>query len=381
MIDLYQVSDPHGVQYFGLKVAKYAPELTQIRSLPLRRWLPSQKIWIVAYSKENWQEILKRIPIQKINNTKKIVCISQNDLDYNASSKTKYQATKQAVQVLQPAHQQALLLFKEQLIVNRYQLNTQRTYLACFSEFLGYYPNKEVQTIEKEDIRQFLLAKINNDGIAEATQNCLLNAIKFYYEKVEKRERFVIYDLRPRKKKQLPSFLSKEQVSKLIKAIENPKHKLIIKLIYSAGLRLGEVVRLKKREIKWDQNVILIKCAKGKKDRLVTLSEKIKTEILDYQTVYKPNYYLFEGQDGGMYSPRSVQQVFQNALIKSGIETQATVHTLRHSYATHLIENGTDIRFVQELLGHSSIKTTEIYTHITDKHKNAIKSPLDDLEL
>jgi integrase/recombinase XerD len=233
----------------------------------------------------------------------------------------------------------------------------------------------------KDDIRQFLLSKINNDGITEASQNCLLNAIKFYYEKVEKRERFVIYDLRPRKAKQLPDFLSKEQVTKLIKVIGNPKHRLIIKLIYSAGLRLGEIVRLKNREIKWEQNLILIKCAKGKKDRLVTLSENIKKDIIAYQNTYKTKYYLFEGQDGGNYSPRSVQQIFSAALQKAQIETHATVHTLRHSYATHLIESGTDIRIVQELLGHSSLKTTEIYTHVTDIQKLAVKSPLDDLEL
>ena len=198
---------------------------------------------------------------------------------------------------------------------------------------------------------------------------------------MEKRERFVIYDLRPRKAHKLPGFLSKEEVQTLIKVISNPKHKLIIQLIYSAGLRLGELTRLKLKDINFQNNTLFIRCSKGKKDSYTMIADSLKSKIQEYTTAYKPSYWLFEGQDRGKYADRSVQQIMKDAVVKSGVNPDATVHILRHSFATHLIQAGVDIRIVQEYLGHRSIKTTEIYTHITDKLKSMIKSPIEDLDL
>jgi site-specific recombinase XerD len=246
---------------------------------------------------------------------------------------------------------------------------------------LAFYPDANCSELTQEDIKQFMLNKINKDEISESTQNCLINAIKFYYERVEKRERFTLYDLRPKKAFQLPGFISKVEVQNLLNAISNPKHKLIIQLIYSAGLRLGELTKLKIRDINHHNNTIFVRCAKGKKDRYTLLSPKLKVKINEYISLYKPDYWLFEGQDGGKYSDRSVQSILKTAVVKSGINPDTTVHTLRHSFATHLIQSGVDIRIIQEYLGHSSIKTTEIYTHITDKLKSEIKSPIDDLDI
>jgi integrase/recombinase XerD len=188
-------------------------------------------------------------------------------------------------------------------------------------------------------------------------------------------------DLRPKRKNQLPGFLSKEDTIKLLQCTENIKHRCILQLIYSSGMRLGELTRLKVRDIKFDMGVIEIKCAKGKKDRISIWSQKVKVLLVEYIEKYRPKFYLFEGQTGDKYSDRSVQNILRAAVLKSGVDENTTVHTLRHTFATHMILNGVDLRRVQEYLGHSSPETTAIYTHITDKMKSDIKSPLDDLDL
>jgi integrase/recombinase XerD len=163
--------------------------------------------------------------------------------------------------------------------------------------------------------------------------------------------------------------------------IENIKHKSILYLIYSAGLRISEAVNLKIADIDSKRNVIIVQGGKGKKDRTTLLSQKLLIMLREYYVKYRPKDYLFEGDPGKQYSVKSIQNVFNKALKKSGIRKKATVHSLRHSFATHLLEHGTDLRYIQELLGHSSSKTTEIYTHITKKGMDKIKSPLDNLEV
>ena len=189
-----------------------------------------------------------------------------------------------------------------------------------------------------------------------------------------------MYDFRPRKPKKLPTVLSQEEVLALFRAVSNLKHRCILMLIYSAGLRLGELVRLRIEDVFIPQRKIFVKAAKGKKDRYTVLSDKMLVVLQKYLGNYHPDYWLFEGQTGGPYSARSVQNVLRKAVKQAGVNPYATVHTLRHSFATHLLENGMDLRYIQALLGHSSPKTTEIYTHITEKARNRFRSPLDTLE-
>lgn len=378
MITIYNIISSDS-RYIGCKVDPGSDDYIKIKSLPRRWWNSQHTLWLIPYSTESWYQIntLFKGNMNIISEPCKI------EVSNKTSSVKSYQKalSKTITLPLSTDHQQALLLMKEQLIVNRYQYNTQKTYQSSMSEFLAYYHNKNVSEITKEEIKSFLLYKINEHQVSESTQNCLINAIKFYYEKVEKRERFVIYDLRPRKKHQLPGFLSKEEVQRLINSITNSKHKLIIQLIYSAGLRLGELTRLKLNDINYQNNTLFIRCSKGKKDRYTMLAESLKGKIHQYIHAFRPSYWLFEGQDGGKYADRSVQQIMKQAVVKSQINPDATVHMLRHSFATHLIQAGVDIRIVQEYLGHSNIKTTEIYTHITDKLKSTIKSPIEDLDL
>jgi site-specific recombinase XerD len=193
-------------------------------------------------------------------------------------------------------------------------------------------------------------------------------------EKVEK-----LY--RPKPNKKLPNLLSEAEVTRLLKATTNLKHQTILMLIYSGGLRLGELQNLQLTDIQPDIKRILVRNAKGKKDRYTLLSDKVIVLVNQYIALYKPVYWLFEGQTGGQYSERSVQEVFTAAKIKSQVNPHATTHWLRHSFATHLLEKGIDLRYIQELLGHESSKTTEIYTHVTKKGWDQLKSPIDYLDI
>jgi len=184
-----------------------------------------------------------------------------------------------------------------------------------------------------------------------------------------------------RKPDKLPAVLSKQEICKLIKVTGNIKHKTILSLIYSAGLRLSELIHLKIADINSENMRIHIRSGKGKKDRHVMLSEKVLSLLHEYYKEYQPKEYIFEGQNGGTYSPKSVQSILKSSLKKSGIKKNATVHTLRHSFATHLLDDGTDIRYIQELLGHKRLETTQIYTRVSSYSINKIKSPADDLDI
>lgn len=223
---------------------------------------------------------------------------------------------------------------------------------------------------------RILLESSEKKNWSDSTQNQAVNAVKFYYEKVLGRER-TFYELRPRKGRSLPGVFSEREIQRLFGVIENLKHRTV----YSAGLRIGESVRLRKEDIDFDRNTVFVKAGKGKKDRYSVLSEKMKIVLTRYLEKYRPDYWLFEGQEGERYSTRSIQNIFRRAMEKSGVNPYATVHTLRHSFATHLLERGMDLRYIQELLGHNSSKTTEICTHISTRAREKFCSPLDFLDI
>ena len=256
----------------------------------------------------------------------------------------------------------------------RYSFRTVKCYKNAFRLFLLHFKDNDPQTLVDSHFRQYMLMMIKEHKISESYQNTIINAIKFYYETVLGRERFFINNIRPIQPSKLPDVLSEADIKKLIQSIDNIKHRAIIMLIYSAGLRLGEVVNLRKDDIFETDKTIFIRAGKGKKDRITILSDNILAYLKKYFDFYESKYWLFEGQSGGQYSVRSVQAIFQKAVQDSKVNPYATVHTLRHSFATHLLERGTDLRHIQQLLGHSSIKTTEIYTHITDVLKNKLSS-------
>lgn len=280
---------------------------------------------------------------------------------------------------LSPENGVAFQNFKAQLILRGLSQSTFRSYTGEFYKLLGLLKQRPVSTLEKKNVLAYLLWLIQEQGYSECHVNHAVNAIKFYFEKVEGRGR-EFYDLpRPKKPKKLPGVLAEEEVADLIKKTENLKHRALLMAAYSAGLRVSELVNLTIEDIDSKRMVMQLRDAKGKKDRVVPLSHRLLDTLREYYKAFRPKYYLFEGEQGGAYSPRSAQAVLKEAKERAGIRKKGSVHLLRHSFATHLLESGTDIRYIQALLGHNSVQTTMRYTHVSRPKTDSIQSPLDKL--
>lgn len=282
-----------------------------------------------------------------------------------------------------PVFQSLYMRFVQYLNGMRYSQKTVDLYGHSLNVFFHFLEKRQltVESVTDEVVTRFNNEHVLKHKFSSSYQNQCISAIKLFYREVMKTDLDPEQIDRPKRARLLPSVLSKMEVENLIKSINNLKHKTIITLIYSAGLRISEAVNLKVADIDSGRMVILIRQSKGAKDRLVGLSEKMLVLLREYYMVYKPKKWLFEGPTGEMYSVKSIQVIFHKARHRAGIKRRATVHTLRHSYATHLHEAGTDIRFIQELLGHGSSKTTEIYTHVSNRQITQIQSPLEGLEI
>jgi|688.fasta_scaffold30560_7 site-specific recombinase XerD len=275
----------------------------------------------------------------------------------------------------------ALDRFVKTLALKAYSPATMHHYRQEFQKLLMLLGELDVSSLTTEQVKSYLLWLITKKGYGESHANTAVNAIKFYFEKVLLQPR-VVYDLpRPKKPLVLPKVMGKESITRIIQSMDNLKHQSMLMLAYAAGLRVSEIVALKLVDIDSDRMCINIRRAKGKKDRVVALSPILLDHLRDYFRAYRPKEWLFEGQGGGQYSARSVQQVFKDAKALAGVKTPGGIHTMRHSFATHLLESGTDIRFIKDLLGHNSLSTTLRYTHVSLKQITLIKSPLDDLNL
>lgn len=272
----------------------------------------------------------------------------------------------------------ALERFVQQLQLKAYSKSTIITYRNEFIQLLKLLKDKPVDTLTTDDLRRYMGYILVKQRISENTAHSRLNALKFYFEQVLGREKFFWEIPRPKKAKKLPKVISEEKILEGLLAIPNLKHKTLLLLAYSAGLRVSEAVSLRVTDINSDRMQININEAKGKKDRVVTLSRSLLTFLRDYYLAYKPTGWLFEGPTPGEhYSTRSAQQVFRDAYKKLGLPPQCSFHSLRHSYATHLLESGTDISYIQKLLGHNDIKTTLRYAQVSKKEMGQIESPLD----
>lgn len=263
------------------------------------------------------------------------------------------------------------------LLAVNYSDATLKNYSNAFIQFLKHFEYQDPATISNEKIISFL-ASLMLRGLASSSGHTMVNSLQFYYHNVLKMNTYSFKLPRPKKEKKLPTVLTMEECLKLFQVVDNPKHKLLLLIGYGAGLRVSEIVSLKWNDILFTEHKIHLKNAKGKKDRMVMLPYSIVHSLQVYKEMYNGKNYVFEGQFAGEpYSTGSVQSVMRQAIKKSGLEKKATVHSLRHSFATHLLENGTDIRYIQKFLGHSSIKTTTIYTHLTKSAVDKIRSPLD----
>jgi integrase/recombinase XerD len=260
-----------------------------------------------------------------------------------------------------------------------YSPNTIKTYSIEFSIFLATLKSTEASTLDNKRLNDYFHYCINTLKHSENQIHSRINALKFYYEQVLERPKLEVNIVRPKKPKQLPRVMSFEDVQAILSVVKNNKHYFILALTYGTGMRLSEIVNLKLSDIDINRQTVFIAKAKGKKDRVVSFPKSLLHFFELYKLEYKPQVYVFEGQYGGQYTARSVQQIFQKAKEMAKVQGVNGIHSFRHSYATHLHEMGTDITNIQKLLGHNDLKTTMIYTHISKKEVLNIVSPLDQL--
>jgi integrase/recombinase XerD len=264
---------------------------------------------------------------------------------------------------------------------NRYSIRTSESYLSLLEVFFKYYNEKDPVDITQDDVSDFMNSFIVKLGFSSSYQNQMVSAVKTYYE-ISGRGKVIPEIMeRPRRGRPLPKVFSREEVTRILSAPRNIKHRLLLWIIYSCGLRRSEATNIKLTDLDRDRGILHIREGKGRIDRVVPVSDKVWAKIDDYITGYRPETYLFEGQNRGKYSVESVYNVFKQALKKAGISKEVGIHSLRHSYATHLHEGGLDIKYIQELLGHRSSRTTEIYTHVSRRNLIAVRSPIEDLDL
>ncbi len=273
--------------------------------------------------------------------------------------------------------------YLEKMKLRNYSINTIRTYHGMLLRYLNSFKSniEIINTFAEAEINQYHREMVQSKKYAFSTINQSLNAIKYYYNEILEKGLEPEYIERPRKNRDLPKVLTKEEVRDVINAIQNLKHRSIVFLSYSSGLRIGEIIELKIEDLDFERRMIHVRDAKGRKDRYTILSDKMAVMLKKYLRNYRPKEYLFEGQYGGKYSPTSTNKFWKRALKAAQVKFDYTFHSLRHSFATHLLENGTDIRYIQQLLGHSSSRTTEIYTHVSKKYVSNIKSPGDLLNI
>jgi integrase/recombinase XerD len=275
---------------------------------------------------------------------------------------------------------QQLEAFKSYMNYRRYSKNTIKTYCDSLQIFFKFNATENLEQLTIEHLIKFNNEHILKNNYSASYQNQVINAIKLFYRNRFNKTMEVDFIQRPRREKRLPNVLSKLEVKSILESPINLKHRAMLSLIYACGLRRSELLNLTLKDVLSDRHLLFIRQSKGKKDRMLPISDKLISMLREYYKAYKPKEWLFEGQNPGeQYSERSIQLVLNQALNKARINKPVTLHWLRHSYATHLLENGTDLRYIQELLGHSSSKTTEIYTHVSTHSIQKIKSPFDDL--
>lgn len=345
---------------------KYNEALIKIiKSIQGTLWSYTLKAWYIKSSQKNLNILL-----QKLNKHANI----NNLVNLSKLEQTKYHKRKRN---LTSSHRKLLLGYMHYLQGKYYSESTVKTYLTLTADLIEFYNNTDIETLTNRHVELFIEQVMVPKKYSASTHRQFLSSLKHFKSYFPSCQ---INDLElqlPKKDQKLPSVLSKEEIINLLRVTHNLKHRSIIALLYSCGLRIGELINLEIRDIDINRKQVHVKQGKGRKDRYIILAESFLPLLQNYMVSYSPNNYLFEGKEGVKYSSESVRAFLKRSCKKAHITKQVTPHTLRHSYATHLLENGIDIRYIQELLGHSRPETTMIYTHVSKKDLLDIVSPLD----
>lgn len=348
----------------------YDVELIQvIKKIKAAKWSQTLKSWYLPADKFDKQQFL--------NAFNGIAIINDEQLRKQKTTQVKGAESKlkQISKITIPLPKGYL----EKLEQKRYSPQTIKTYTSYFNQFQSFFKHQKLNDIEIDDINAYILQLIKTKDISASQQNQRINAIKFYYEKVLHREKAYYNIERPRKENKLPDVLSKLEIKRIIESCINLKHKCVISLIYSSGIRRNELISLRLKDIDSKRMLIKVCSGKGKKDRYTILSSELLKLLRVYFKQYKPKEWLFEGPGNSPYSSSSIAKILKKSALNAGIKRRVHIHMLRHSFATHLLEQGTNIRIIQELLGHENIQTTELYTHIASHNLQGVINPIDGL--
>jgi integrase/recombinase XerD len=333
----------------------YAPErVEKIKTIPGKWWHPEEKHWTVP-STDGMVE--------------RLVSLFEDEcVEVDPALHRDWETIRRILGAVE-----------NELTLRRYSPRTHEAYLGHLKRFLNHF-GKDAETLDGAELRDYFLGLVQS-GISWSYQNQAISAVKFLYRYVLRQPELLDDLPRPvRRKKQLPAVLSRDEVRRLFEALSNLKHRAILLVIYAGGLRVSEAARLKVSDVDGERKQVFVRGGKGGKDRYTVIGEPALEALREYWRVYRPRDWLFPGARPDKHiSSRTIQAVFQRARDKAGIRKDATVHTLRHSFATHLLEDGVDVRYIQELLGHEDVRTTQRYTHVSDPAR--VRSPLDELKL
>ena len=343
-----------------------------VKEIPGRRWSQTKKQWHFNLNKQVFELLKQKLADTAIIDTS-LLKTQWKELKEIEKEKKFANINEETVK--------AIDYFKLWMEQKRYSPQTVKNYVGQLIQFLTYYQPRSFKDLTNEDVERYNHEVIVKNGLSVSFQSSMVGAIKLFYMQAGNTKMNLDKLQRPFKEHRLPQVLSKEEVQKIINATNNLKHKALLSLTYACGLRRGEIINLKIKDLDSNRKLIRIEQAKGKKDRYVPFGSKLRELLTQYYKIYKPKLYLFEGQYEQQYGESSAAQILKHAVKKVGIKKEVTLHTLRHSFATHLLEAGTDIRYIQELLGHNDPKTTMIYTHVSRKKLSEINSPFDDLEI
>ena len=360
---------PFGQDRLWVSFPYHPDHLKRIRAVPGRQWHGEEKAWSIPYTEQALallQQFFSQQPIQS----------------FAKPEKRPQAVTTKRWETLSGEEQAYIARIEDEMKLRGYSAKTRKSYRNHLLQFKRYFNDRALLEIGAEEIRQYLLSLINEKQASQSYYNQAINAIKLLYAKVLQRPRAIEEIHRPRRERRLPVVLSREAVERMVNEVDNRKHRTLLILMYSSGLRVGEIVRLRLEDIDFDRKMVHVRRAKGRKDRYTLLSDVSIALVQAYLSEYQPVQWLFPGAKVGRHlSEASVQKIVRAARQKAKIPQHATSHTLRHSFATHLLDAGVDLRYIQALLGHSSSKTTEIYTHVSKKDLGRIQSPADFLTL
>jgi len=344
-------------------------------------WSNTHKCWYVQNKPENLKRIFAVFRGLAWVDSKALF-EKKNDFITASAEKTKPQKKILLTKPLSQENSEKIDKFVLWMKSKRYAANTQETYKDSLKTFFRFYHNKKAEEINREDLIRFNNEYILSNNYSPSFQNQIVNALKLFFNIIETKNIDIKEIERPKRTRKLPKVIAKEDIEKMLTSIGNFKHQTALTIVYACGLRRRELIMLQLRDIDWKRKSLLVRNSKGNKDRILPLSDKLLQLIERYIKSFNPEKYLIEGQrKGDVYSETSFEKIFQKYLPEYLRNRNFTPHCLRHSYATHLLEAGVDLRYIQELLGHKSSKTTEIYTWVSMKNLQNIKNPIDDFDL